>query len=79
MKKICYLLSLFSFAYFLRSEWLVYQHYLVINRDYYPIMSEFCVMYAERAANFVAQITSLALGFQAFQFSRCVRALSTLP
>lgn len=64
MKKPITILALFCIAYFLRAEWLVYQHYIVVNRDFYPIMSEFYRMYAERALNLAGQLAALWMGWR---------------
>jgi hypothetical protein len=69
MRPISIALLVFCAAYLIRAEWLVYQHYLIINRDYYPIMSEFYRMYAERAAGFVGQASAIWLGMQSKQFN----------
>lgn len=64
MKALCGALALFCLTYFIRAEWLVYHHYLVINRDYYPIMREFYGMYAERAAGFAGPLSAILLGLR---------------
>jgi hypothetical protein len=68
MKRFCYVLLVFCFVYLVRAEWLVYQHYLVINRDYYPIMSEFYRMYAERVAGFAGQAAAIVMGLRGYRF-----------
>jgi hypothetical protein len=51
------------------AEWLVYQHYLTITRDYYPVMGEFYKMYAERLGNCFAQCSACLVGIRVSKFS----------
>lgn len=63
-KNVAIALMIFCSAFFLYAEWAVYQHYLVINRDFYPVMSEFYKMYAERFGNFLVQLAGINVGFR---------------
>lgn len=63
-RNVAVALSIFCFGFFLYAEFAVYQHYLVINRDFFPIMSDFYKMYAERLMSLVGQLAGLHLGYR---------------
>jgi len=64
MKNLSIALMVFCFGFFLYAEWAVYQHYLIINSDYYPVMSEFYKMYAVRFGNLIAQLAGIQMGYR---------------
>jgi hypothetical protein len=64
MRHIAIALMVFCFGFFLYAEWAVYQHYLVIDRDYFPVMSEFYKMYAIRVGNLLTQLAALHVGYR---------------
>lgn len=63
-KNVAIALTIFCFGFFVYAEWAVYQHYLVINRDFFPVMSDFYKMYAVRLGNFLVQLAGINVGYR---------------
>jgi hypothetical protein len=61
---------LFCVGFCLMREWGEYRHYLVINRDYFPIMSDFYAAYAGYAIECLHNCIVCYLTLKMAQFSR---------